>query len=219
MEPIIVNKQSSIRIEGSKVLYFDPLEVEARHDADYIFITHPHFDHFSLLSILEIKKDNTVIVTTKDIVEELLSVGVNEEYIVLVKPNETYSFKNIEFRTIPAYNLHKKNHRKEDNWVGYVVTLDQITYYVMGDSDATKEAKEVKCDVLFIPVGGVYTMDCIEASSLCNIIRPKLAIPIHYGYVVGTVKDALVFKKRLDKSIACKIMLKEEEREERHGNS
>ena len=82
MEPITVNKQSSIRIEGSKVVYFDPLEVSPLHDADYIFITHPHFDHFSLLSILEIKKENTVIVTTKDIVEELLSVGVNEEYIV-----------------------------------------------------------------------------------------------------------------------------------------
>ncbi len=207
MEPIIVNKQSSIRIEGSKILYFDPLEVDALHDADYIFITHPHFDHFSLLSILEIKKEGTIIITTKDIMEELLSVGFQEEYIMLVKPFERHVLKNIEFQTIPAYNLHKRNHTKENGWVGYVVTLDNVIYYVMGDTDVTSHAKEVSCDILFIPVGGTYTMDCIEAANLCNIIKPKLAIPIHYGYVVGSRKDAEVFKKRLHKEIACKIMI------------
>lgn len=208
MEPITVNKQSSIRIESDKILYFDPLECSPMHDADYIFITHSHFDHFSLLSILELKKDTTVFVTPKDIVEELLSIGINEEYIVIVKPNKSYSFKNIEFQTIPAYNLHKKNHKKDMEWVGYIVTLNNITYYIAGDTDVTKEAKEVKCDVAFLPVGGTFTMDCLEAASLCNIIKPKLAIPTHYGYVVGSIKDAEIFKKRLDKSIACKILMK-----------
>ena len=208
MEPINVNTQSSIRISGSKILYFDPLEVESRHDADYIFITHSHFDHFSLLAILELKKQNTVFVTPKDIVEELLSIGISEEYIVVVKPNQKYVFKNIEFQTIPAYNLHKKNHRKEMGWVSYLVTLDKVIYYIAGDTDVTKEAKEVKCDVAFVPVGGTYTMDCIEAANLINHIKPKLAIPTHYGYVVGSVKDAEIFKKRLDKSIACKIYIK-----------
>ena len=91
MNPITVNKQSSIKLVGSKTLYFDPLEVESLHDADYIFITHPHWDHFSLLSILEIKKETTVFVTTKDIVEELLSIGISEEYIIVVKPNEHHT--------------------------------------------------------------------------------------------------------------------------------
>ena len=104
--------------------------------------------------------------------------------------------------------MHKKNHRKEDGWVSYLVTLDKVVYYIAGDTDVTKEAKEVKCDVAFVPVGGTYTMDCLEASNLCNIIKPKLAVPIHYGYVVGSVKDAEIFKKRLDKSIACKIFIK-----------
>jgi len=209
MEPIIVNKQSSIRINGSKVLYFDPLECEAKHDADYIFITHPHFDHFSLLAILELKKENTVFITPKDIVEELLSIGISEEYIIVVAPNKSYALKNISFSTIPAYNLHKKNHKKEMGWVGYIVELDNVIYYIAGDTDMTKEAKEVKCDVAFLPVGGVYTMDCLEAANLCNIIKPKLAIPTHYGYVTGTQKDAEVFKKRLEKGITCKILLKE----------
>ena len=207
MEPINVNIQNSIRISGSKILYFDPLEVESKHDADYIFITHSHFDHFSLLAILELKKENTIFITPKDIVEELLSIGISEEYIVVVKPNQKYVFKNIEFQTIPAYNLHKKNHRKEMGWVSYIVTLDKVVYYIAGDTDVTKEAKEVKCDVAFVPVGGTYTMDCIEAANLINLIKPKLAIPTHYGYVVGSLKDAEIFKKRLDKSIACKIYI------------
>ena len=210
MEPIIVNKQSSIRISGSKVLYFDPLEMEALHDADYIFITHPHFDHFSLLSILELKKDSTMIITTKDIVEELLSIGILEENMVIVKPNESYVFKNLEFQTVPAYNIHRRHHKKEDGWVGYIVTLDQVIYYITGDTDVLRDMKEIHCDILFLPVGGTYTMDCIEAADLCNIIKPKLVIPTHYGYVVGSKKDALVFKKRLDSQIACKIMMEGE---------
>ncbi|MBR1748741.1 MAG: MBL fold metallo-hydrolase [Bacilli bacterium] len=210
---IDVNKQSSIRITGSKILYFDPLEWNYKHDADYIFITHSHFDHFSLLSILELKKDSTVIVTPKDIVEELLSIGIGEEYILVVSPNQKIVLKNLEIRTIPAYNLHKKHHPKDKGWVGYLVDFDGVTYYIAGDSDVTSSAKEVKCDVAFLPVGGTYTMDCLEAASLCNLIHPKLAIPIHYGYVVGSIKDAEIFKKRLDKDIECKIFMKGEQQD------
>ncbi len=206
--PIIVNVQSSIKLTGSKILYFDPIEVPALHDADYIFITHPHFDHFSLLSILEIKKENTMIITTKDIVEELLSIGISEENILVVKPNEDYVLKSMVFSTVPAYNLHKKNHPREKNWVGYVVNFDDVVYYVMGDTDVTSASKEVKCDVLFVPIGGVYTMDCLEAAKLTNIIHPRLVIPTHYGYVVGNKKDALVFKKKLEKDILCEILIK-----------
>lgn len=205
MDRILVNKQSSIRIEDNIVMYFDPLEWEARHDADYIFITHPHYDHFSLLSILELRKNHTVIVTTKDIVEELLSVGINEEDILIVEPNKTYNLKKFTFQTIPAYNLHKKYHPKSNHWVGYLVNIENVVYYIAGDTDVHTEAKNIKCDVLFLPVGGLYTMDALEASALANIIKPKVAIPIHYGYAAGTVKDALIFKKRLNKEIKCKI--------------
>lgn len=211
MEPIIVNKQSSIQIRGEKILYFDPLEVKSSHDADYIFITHPHWDHFSLLSILELKKDETVFITPKDIVEELLSIGIEEEYILVVEPNRTYVLKNLEIKTIPAYNLHKKYHKKEANWVGYVVEFEQVIYYIAGDTDATKEAKEVECDVAFLPIGGTYTMDCLEAAELANKIHPKLVIPTHYGTAAGSEKDALVFKKKINPEIACKIILGKED--------
>ncbi len=215
MKKIEVNVQSSVRILGNKVIYFDPLEVKKhKHDADFIFITHPHFDHYSLLAILDLKKENTIIVTTKDIVEELLSVGILEEYICIVKPFEHYNFKSLEFDTIPAYNLHKSNHKKDFGWVSYILDFEGVRYYVAGDTDATREAKMVKCDVCFVPVGGTYTMDCIDAANLVNIIEPKVAIPYHYGYVAGSRKDAEVFKKKLNKNIKCELLLEDD----KHGN-
>jgi len=144
----------------------------------------------------------TTKITRAELINEIL-----EENMVVVKPNESYVFKNLEFQTVPAYNIHRRHHKKEDGWVGYIVTLDQVIYYITGDTDVLRDMKEIHCDILFLPVGGTYTMDCIEAANLCNIIKPKLAIPIHYGYVVGSRKDAEVFKKRLHKEIACKIMI------------
>lgn len=48
MDNISINARSSIRIAGEKVLYFDPFKVaEEKHDADFVFITHDHYDHFS----------------------------------------------------------------------------------------------------------------------------------------------------------------------------
>ena len=206
---IAVNKQSSIKIKGSKTIYVDPLDYGAKHDADYIFITHPHWDHFSLVTILELRKEDTIFITPKDLVEELLNVGIREEYIYVVKPNERYVLKNMEFKTIAAYNIKSKHHPKSNNWVGYLINIDDIYFYIMGDTDAVKEAFNVQCDVLFIPVGGTYTMDYEQAAMLTNKIKPLKVIPTHYGFAVGSLNDAKMFKKLLDKDIKCEILYKE----------
>ena len=86
--------------------------------------------------------------------------------------------------------------------------LDGITYYISGDTDITDENKKVKCDVAFVPVGGTYTMNFKEASDLINIIKPKIAVPIHYGNIVGSKQDAIEFTKLLDKEIESVIMIK-----------
>ena len=71
---ITVNTQSSIRIEGSKILYFDPFKIEAdRHDADIIFITHEHYDHFEPESIMKLKKENTILVAPESMKKQVLS--------------------------------------------------------------------------------------------------------------------------------------------------
>ena len=78
----------------------------------------------------------------------------------------------------------------------------------MGDTDLTPEAKSVNCDVAFIPIGGTYTMNAKEGAELANIIEPQIAIPIHYGEIVGSKEDAEVFQKALNEEIECVFMIK-----------
>ena len=199
---------SSIKIINDKVIYIDPYNIKEKYnDADIIFITHSHYDHFSISDINKIKKDNTIIVITEDIYNEVLELGFKETNIIKVLPNNTYTIDNIKFNTIPSYNINKSFHPKENNWVGYLIEIDNINYYIPGDTDLIDEAKEVKCDILFVPIGGTYTMDYKEASILTNIIKPKIVIPIHYGSIVGSKMDAVRFIELVDKDIECKIML------------
>ena len=97
----------------------------------------------------------------------------------------------------------------KNQWVGYIIEINNIKYYIAGDTDITPENKNIKCDVAFIPVGGTYTMDYKEAAELVNIIKPKIVVPIHYGEIIGTEQDALNFEKLLDEKIKCAILIKD----------
>ena len=200
---------SSIKITKGSIIYFDPFKINKEyHDADIIFITHSHYDHYSEEDINKVKKEDTQIVAPLDLLDNLLTLGFTKDSITLVKPNENYTVKGLSFRTIPAYNTNKNFHPKANNWVGYLVTIDNITYYIAGDTDITTENKQVKCDVAFVPVGGTYTMDNKEAAKLINEIKPKVAIPIHYGKIIGNISDGQNFAKLINKEIECKIFIK-----------
>lgn len=198
---LTVNCQSSIKITGEKIIYFDPLKVEERHDADLILITHSHWDHFSKEDILKIKKESTKIIAPKDSKEEILTLGFTESNIYIVEPKEELSLYGVIIKTVPAYNKTKTFHPKENKWLGYVVKIEDTIYYVMGDTDALEENKNITCDVLCIPIGGTYTMNATEAAEFTNILNPKKVIPIHYGLVVGTEYDLDTFKQLLNKKI------------------
>lgn len=198
---LTVNCQSSIKITGEKIIYFDPLKVEESHDADLILITHSHWDHFSKEDILKIKKETTKIIAPKDSKEEILTLGFTESNIYIVEPDEEFSLHGILIKTVPAYNKSKTFHPKENKWLGYVVKIEDTIYYVMGDTDALEENKNITCDVLCIPIGGTYTMNATEAAEFTNILNPKKVIPIHYGLVVGTEDDLDTFKQLLNKKI------------------
>ena len=206
---VTVNCQSSIKIEGEKTIYFDPLKIEENHDADYIFITHTHWDHFSKEDILKIKKDNTKIIGPTDIKEDCLTMNFQEQNIITTIPGENLTIDNIEIHTVPAYNKDKQYHPKTNNWLGYVATINNTTYYIMGDTDALSENENLNCDYLFVPIGGTYTMDAKEAAEFTNKINPKKVIPIHYGLVVGTRNELEIFKNLLNKNIEIeeKIMI------------
>ena len=208
LDNIQVLNHSSIKINREKVIYIDPFKIDNEyHDADIIFITHSHFDHYSEEDIDKIMKENTKLIITEDLEQKVLE-KVKKENVICVQPEKKYFVDGINFETIPAYNTNKQFHPKANNWVGYAIELNGIKYYFAGDTDITEENKKVKCDVAFVPVGGTYTMTAKEAAELVNIIKPKIAVPIHYGSVVGTTKDAEDFVSSLNEKIEGRISMK-----------
>lgn len=205
---ISINCHSSIKINGEKVIYIDPYKIkEVNKDADLIFITHEHYDHYSIEDINKIKKSNTRFIVPKSMKNRLIIDGISENDIISVDVKNKYNVDDIEFETIPAYNINKSFHPKNSNWVGYIININNIKYYIAGDTDITDEAINVKCDIAFIPIGGTYTMGYKEAATLTNKIKPKYAIPIHYGLIVGKYEDAIKYSNLLDKEIECKIII------------
>ena len=163
----------------------------------------------STKDIDKVINENTIIIIPEELLTKLLRRGINKNAVITVESNKEYMVQGIKFETIPAYNTNKTFHPKENDWVGYIITLDGIRYYIAGDTDITEENRKVKCDVAFVPVGGTYTMDFKEAAQLINEIQPKIAVPIHYGSVVGTKQDATDFIKLLNPSIKGIILMKQ----------
>lgn len=209
LENIEVLYHSSIRINKEKTIYIDPFKIDRNYnDADIVFITHDHYDHYSEEDIDKVINENTTIIIPEELLTKLLKKGINKNAIITVEPNEKYVVQGIKFETIPAYNTNKTFHPKKNGWVGYIIIINGIRYYIAGDTDITEENKQVKCDVAFVPVGGTYTMDFKEAASLINEIKPKIAIPIHYGSIVGTEQDAIDFIRLLHPEIKGIILMK-----------
>lgn len=190
-------------------IYIDPYKIENEtHNAKYLFITHSHYDHFSIEDIEKVRNEDTIFFVTPDCKEKLLEIGVDEKRIVTVAPDEIYRFNKIEVQVIPAYNVNKEYHKKEYGWVGYLIKINGVTYYITGDTDVNEDIQNIKCDVLFVPIGGTYTMDYKEAADYTNSIKPKYVIPIHYGTIVGKKEDGIEFAKLLDTKIECLIFNK-----------
>ena len=201
---ITINTQSSIKIELDKTIYFDPYKIEDnKNDADIIFITHDHYDHMDIDSINKIKNDNTIVVAPKSMEETIGKISF-KDYIYL-NPFDEINIEGIDIKTIPAYNISKPFHPRENNWLGYIVTYNNIIYYVAGDTDKTPEAESVKCDIAFVPIGGHFTMDSIEASELIKVINPKIVIPTHYGSIVGNKDDGKKLKELLNIEVIEKL--------------
>ena len=176
-------------------VYIDPWMVTTDDPADVIFITHAHFDHYQHEDIEKIRKDGTKIVAPQDIARELSGD------VTPVSPGDSLEVQGIKIQAVPAYNVVEERlqaHPKENNWVGYILSLGENTYYHAGDTDHLSELESVRTDVAFVPIGGTFTMDPGEAAGLAKAINPKIAVPMHYGFVVGSPADAERFAKEAD---------------------
>jgi L-ascorbate metabolism protein UlaG (beta-lactamase superfamily) len=193
---------SAFRIEdGSTQIYIDPFKLPANlPKADIIFITHAHYDHFSVEDIARIKKDGTIIVATKDVISKI------GKGTVTVVPGQNYTIGSLKVMTVPAYNLDKKFHPKGNNWVGYIITLSNgQKIYHAGDTDFIPEMRKVTTDIALLPCGGTYTMTAQQAAEAANIFKPKVLIPMHWGDIVGSKADAEEVKKLFKGETVIKI--------------
>lgn len=211
MENIKINCHSSIKITDSKGrnMYFDPFKIgEKIGDADFVFITHEHYDHFETESINNISNNKTKLVMPLVMEDKIKETKISKDNVILVEPKNEYLVDGIEIEVVPSYNENKQFHPKENKWVGYIISVDGEKYYIAGDTDITEENKAVKTDIALVPVGGTYTMTASEAAELINIIKPKIAIPTHYGEIVGKKTDGEEFKKLVNPEIKCEILIK-----------
>lgn len=206
---ISINCHSSIKIKDEKTFYFDPYNIkEKTSDADYIFITHDHYDHLDITSIKNIANENTLVIMPTSIPKENLEPVINDRQLITVCPNEDYYIDGINVHTVPSYNVNKDFHKKIYNWVGYIIELNNEKIYIAGDTDVNEDIKKVKCDIALVPIGGTYTMTLNEAAELINTIKPKKVIPTHYGKIVGEIEDGEKFKKLIDSNIECHLLIK-----------
>lgn len=192
MEPKITwLGHASFRIEGSQTIYIDPWQLKGNPPpADIIMITHVHHDHCSPDDVAKISGPNTVIVTEKDSQAQLSGI------VRVMAPGDHITVNDIEIDAVPAYNIDKQFHPKANGWIGFVFALDGTRFYHTGDSDCIPEMETIKTDVVFIPVSGTYVMDVVDALKALELIKPTLAIPMHWGTIVGSMEDAVSFKQK-----------------------
>src|SRR3989344_6545416 len=176
---------SSFRIN---LIYLDPYQIHETEKASLILITHSHYDHFSQKDMNKIQSKDTIIITPEDI--KIPSIKL--------KPFQETIQKGIKIQTIPSYNINKKFHPKENNWLSYILEIENKRILFCGDTDLIPEFNQLNdIHIAFLPIGGTYTMNVVEAVEAVKIIKPKITIPMHYGKIVGFKEDALKFKKSL----------------------
>ncbi len=179
-----------IKSRGKNIM-IDPYEIATDEKADILLITHEHFDHCSPDDIAKVQHGDTVIIT------EAQSAPKLEGDVRVMAPGDSMDVEGFGITAVPAYNTDKAFHPQSNAWLGFIVEADGVRIYHAGDTDDIPEMADLNVDIAILPVSGTYVMDWEQAVGAARKIQPKVAIPMHYGGIVGTADDAEKFKSAL----------------------
>jgi len=196
---------SSFKITGSKTVYIDPWKITTGGDGDLVLVTHDHYDHLSPADIKKaLRKGGKVMVA-----ECCRGKYPTADYYTL--PWTLHAkVADLKIYVTAAYNVNKPFHLREWGHCGYVIYLDGVKIYHAGDCDAFPHMRDIECDIALLPVSGKYVMNPADAVDACRMLKPQVAIPMHWGdpAVVGTRADAEAFKKLAP----CEVVIPTQER-------
>ncbi|MDD5432572.1 MAG: MBL fold metallo-hydrolase [Candidatus Omnitrophica bacterium] len=200
----------SFRLGSEKIIYFDPYRLPKNSPkADIILITHDHYDHCSETDVKSISTKDAVILASLGAGEKLKESGVLCKEIMFLEPFKNAEIGGVKVFAVPSYNIGKPYHPKSAKNLGFIVEAEGSKIYHAGDTDKIPEMEDFHCDIALLPVGGTFTMNAQEASEAALVIKPKVAIPMHYGSGTGSKEDGERFAELLKGKIEVKILTKE----------
>ena len=184
LEGITWFRGSSVRIrrEGLEI-HIDPLGVDEGSEADFVLLTHPHYDNFSEDDIARVRGRHTVLIAPTSMKKQL------DDADHFMRPGDMLQLEGFDVLAVPAHNVGKKFHTPEQGWLGYVFSIGDTTFYHAGDTDFLPSMYGIRCDVAFLPVGGHYTMGIEDAARAADACGAQVLIPIHWGEPHGTLED------------------------------
>jgi L-ascorbate metabolism protein UlaG (beta-lactamase superfamily) len=187
------------KIKNANIVYIDPYEIRGGEKAGILLISHSHLDHCSPEDVEKIASAKTTIITTAESKRKLSKTKAKE--IRVTKPGEKVKIGDVSVETVPAYNVNKFRspgkpfHPRQSEMLGFIVAMNGVRIYHAGDTDLIPEMERFNVDIACLPVSGTYVMTAEEAAEATKRFKLKVAIPMHYGSIVGDEGDAERFKR------------------------
>jgi len=168
-------RHSSLRIRRRGIeIHVDPWGVTEKGEADYILLTHPHYDNFSEEDIAKVRGAETVVVAPTSMRKQLSDVDH------LLRPGDLIQLDRIDILAVPAHNREGKFHLADSGWLGYVFSLDEVTYFHAGHTDLLDSMAGIRCDVAFLPCCSDYTIGPEEAVKVGEVCGASVIVPLHW---------------------------------------
>ncbi len=162
-------------------------------DIATILITHEHFDHFDKAAVEDIvARENCSVVAHDHILQDL---SIPSRFKFSIKMNQEITLRNMSITALPAH------HPTAFYPLSFLLACEKESVFHAGDTGLMNGFNEIKPDVALLPIGGTYTMDCVDAVRAVKTMKPKYVIPMHFNTFKVIQQDPAEFKQRIERSV------------------